>query len=127
MRAVTCSGLSVQKKSDIRLFLALRLWISEKRYCDSRSVAEAAGQIGATPEQLSYFCSEVLGKTFRQLRKELRIREAERLLRRCPGMTLSELGRSVGIPDRSDFRKQFIDVAGQSPGEWVLKRRKRRK
>lgn len=104
---------------DIRVYLALMSWISDKGYLKTGSIADVAEKMNLSPEQLSFFCSERLGKPFRQIRKEHRIREAEILLKENPEMSLKELGLSVGIPDKSDLRKQFRDVTGMYPSEWI--------
>lgn len=107
-----------QIRIDIKVYLALMSWISDKGYLKAGSIADAAEQMDLTPEQLSFFCSERLGKSFRQLRKEHRIREAESLLLANPDISLRNLGRSVGIHDKSDLRRQFREVTGLYPAEW---------
>ena len=55
---------------DIRVYLALMSWISDKGYLKTGSIADVAEKMNLSPEQLSFFCSERMGKPFRQIRKE---------------------------------------------------------
>ena len=77
-----------------------------------------ADSIGVSKEQLSYFLSARLKVKYLQWRKELRIREAVRILKMHPGISLNDLGYRVGICDKSNFRREFFEVTGYYPSEW---------
>ena len=40
------------------------------------------------------------------------------LLLAYPGLPVSLVGEMVGIADKSNFKRQFADLAGMSPREW---------
>ena len=113
------SNVSAQRRIDARLSIEFSKWLQDKRYLENVREDEAAGEMNMTREQLSFFCATVMGRPFRQLRKEYRIREATVILRLNPDISLETLGGMVGIPDKSNFRKQFRDVLGCSPREWL--------
>ena len=121
-RAVN-SSLSHQNRSDARVALAFSSWLEEKKYLEVKTESEAAREMGIAKEQLAYFCSVNMGKPFKQLRKEYRIMEAKRILKQRPGISLESLGEIVGIPDKSNFRRQFIEVSGCTPKEWASSKR----
>ena len=119
LRMVLFSNLSSQHRNDAKILLAFSQWIADKRYLEVLSQTEAARAMGVSKEQLAFFCSDRLGKNFSRIRKELRIAEACRILKRLPDTGLELLGEMVGIPDKSNFRKQFIEVVGQTPRSWL--------
>lgn len=119
LRCAVNSGLPKQLRSDARVAMAFSVWLENKKYLEIQTEAEAAQEMGIAKEQLAYFCSVNMGKPFKQLRKEYRINEARRILRQRPGISLDTLGEIVGIPDKSNFRRQFMEVTGCTPKEWA--------
>lgn len=112
-------------KNDARIVLAFCDWLFRKGYLETVSEEDVAKGLGVTMQELSSFCRIKLGSNFRQIRKEYRIREAKNLLKENPNLPLDVLGERVGIPDKSNFRRQFIEVTGCSPSEWVRTENKR--
>lgn len=111
--------IRLNRKTDAELVVSFCDWLMDKGYLKTESEEEAAASMGVTPQQLSTFCRTRLGKTFRQIRKEYRIREVQYLLKDNPDLPLDILGECVGISDKSNLRKQFIEIVGCSPREWV--------
>ena len=106
-----------QRRIDARITVALRRFIEDKGYRDELEVAEVADALGVSTQQLSYYFKHVMGKSFTQWRKEMRVEDAKALLRDTE-LSISEIAGLVGIPDKSNFRKRFTDVAGCTPKEW---------
>jgi len=123
-KIIECS-VKVSRKADGKLVLAFCDWLSLKGYVEAVPEDVVAARLSVTPQQLSTFCRTMLGKSFRQIRKEYRIKEAMNLLSENPDLPLEVLGESVGIPDKSNFRRQFIDVVGCAPSEWIKTRKSR--
>ena len=96
-------------------------WILEKRWSEDKSMQEAARDMGISHEQLSLYFRVFIGKSFLQWRKERRIEEAKRLLLEDRSVSTLIVAESVGIGDKSNFRRQFKEVAGCTPAEWRLK------
>lgn len=117
-RKVVTSRFPVQNRKEAKVSLAFLSWLENKGFLSRSSEEEAASTMELTREELAAFCRESYGKSFRQLRKELRIREAMVLMEANPGYSLECLGDLVGIPDKSNFRRQFHDVTGYTPSEW---------
>lgn len=112
-------GLFGQKKlqlADARTKVGLEKWVKDRGYADPRSdMGAVAEQIGVSPLQLSYYFRVIVGKTFLAWRKEIRIREAQMLLVQYPEKSVASIGEAVGITDKSNFRRQFVEVTGMTP------------
>jgi len=85
---------------------------------------DLAEQIGVSVEQLSFYFSMKVKKKFRTWRKELRIKEAMLIIIRHPDLPVKKVGLIVGITDKSNFRREFSEVAGCYPTEWRDRRKK---
>lgn len=98
---------------------ALEQWTRDKlfRLADISS-DEVAAQLGTTRRYLSWYFTTRKHTTFRSWRLKLRIAEAERILRECPGTTVAELHELVGMGDRSNFHKHFRLATGFTPSEY---------
>jgi AraC-like DNA-binding protein len=96
-------------------------WILQKRWLEDKSMAETAREIGISKELLSLYFRCIVKKSFLHWRKEMRIAEAKKLLLEERSTPLLIVAESVGIGDKSNFRKQFKEVAGCTPTEWRLK------
>lgn len=107
------------RKSFVRMKLILNRWVAEKGFCECEMrMEDVAEQLGVSREALSSFCLRNYGMTFLSWRKQLRIEEAMRIMAEDRNLSFSVIGEMVGIPDRSNFRRQFVDVAGMTPCEW---------
>ena len=101
-----------------RLEAKLNAWVEKRGYCLSeRTVKETAARIGTDSTKLyRYFYMK--GQDFRSWRTELRIKDAMEQMIREPDTSISAIGLRVGVPDRSNFCRQFKAVAGQTPETW---------
>lgn len=113
-------GFSVsQLRTAARIREAVEAWVLDKGY--TRPLAggrEVAADIGVPADQLTLFIRKEAGMPLLSWRKKLRIREAQQLLIDHPELPLSVIGEMVGIDDKSNFRRQFIDETGMSPRQW---------
>ncbi len=98
---------------------AVSAWVSENGYeRPLPTVTDIAAAIGVPEAQLNRFIRSWYDKGVLSWRKELRIEEAKRLLLSLPDVPVSEIGRLVGIEDKSNFRKQFTELGRRSPRAW---------
>lgn len=98
---------------------AVNAWVSENGYeRPLPTVTDIAADIGVPEAQLNRFIRSWYDKGVLSWRKELRIEEAKRLLLSLPDVPVSEIGRLVGIEDKSNFRKQFTELVRMSPRAW---------
>ena len=94
-------------------------WVSEGKYrLTYESTDTILRELGLTSSELSFYCSRKYGKSFLSWRKDLRIEDAKRMLLEYPELPACEIGRSLGIPDKSNFRHQFKSATGMTPSEW---------
>lgn len=115
-------NFSPQTCVDARITAALDKWMRQKKFLtEGQNIHQTARSLGVNAEQLSFYCRSVLRVPFLTWRKELRIREAMNMLQEDPDMPLSLVGMCVGIKSKSNFRRQFSDVAGCPPRDWMKK------
>ncbi|MCQ2182471.1 MAG: helix-turn-helix domain-containing protein [Bacteroidales bacterium] len=97
----------------------LERWLREKKHTiPSTGMEDVAEEIGVSSLQLSYYFRVVVGEPFLSWRKEKRILDAQALLVKYPEKSIAAIGEAVGIPDKSNFKKQFKSVTGMSPKDF---------
>jgi len=93
-------------------------WIMNKGYRDSDvSIEDLANTLNVDRQQLVHYFKYVIGTSFTQWRKHMRIEDAKILLVQT-NLSCAEIGSLVGFSDKSNFRKRFEDVTGKTPSEW---------
>lgn len=103
----------------------LSRWVAEgKHLVKYNCMDDILEDLDLTSYELTYYCSTRLKKTFLCWRKELRMEEAKRMLLDHPEMPACQVGRALGITDKSNFRHQFKSVTGLTPSEWRKKFKK---
>ncbi len=109
----------VQKQIDARIGAVVADWVQGRSYVKNLPTLEdIAADMGVPSDQLSAYIHIHERRHVLAWRKALRIREAMALLRLHPELPISVVGQMVGIPDKSNFKRQFADVVGMSPREW---------
>lgn len=107
---------SVYFKSAIRKFDE---WVEAKGFCSTdTTIPRLCSALGISRYELSWVCNTVYGDSFTSLRKRFRIAEAEKLLLNKPEVPFSHIGEQVGIPDRTNFRRQFMEITGMTPRQY---------
>ena len=97
----------------------LEQWVGEGKHHESYdSMDVILEELGLTKEELSFYCSRALKKNFLTWRKEMRIKDAMKLLLKHPDTPACHIGYVVGFGDKSNFRQQFRSVTGCTPTEW---------
>lgn len=110
---------SLSDKEIRQLDKLTQVWVSGRGYrMPDRSVEDAARRIGTSSVLLHRYCLQRLGKDFRSWRTELRMEDAKQMLLEDSTTTASNVGRRVGVSDRSNFFRQFTAYTGCSPDQW---------
>lgn len=110
-------GSSLEKEEQIRNIMTE--WVLFRQYWqESDSATALAEKIDVSGEELASFISDCFGERFTVIRKRLRIDDACHIMLRYPDMPVSQAGRTVGIFDKSDFRKIFVKEKGCTPSVW---------
>ena len=108
-----------QKMLYARIGKAVESWVQDRSYTKPLTTLEdIAEDIGVPSDQLSAYIHLSERKHVLAWRKELRILDAEELIISYPDLPISVVGEMVGISDKSNFKRQFADLAGMSPREW---------
>ena len=93
--------------------------MNEKKYREfGTSLDDVASEMNVERDQLALYFSVVKKTKFLSWRKKLRIDEAKALLLDFPDLPVNAIGALVGIPDHSDFRRQFFELVGCFPQQW---------
>ncbi len=93
-------------------------WLDDKAWTEDLSIDEVAAGLGINRQQISLYSRWFHHMHFLSWRRRLRIEEAKRRLLEHPNIPTSLIGASVGIPDKSNFRRQFKETTGYTPAEW---------
>jgi len=113
-----------QKINNTRITALLQRWVEDKGYArQDEGMEDIAYKLGISKEELSCYSRCVLHKNFLTWRKELRIKEAKELFKDEPELSCKQVGELVGIPDLSNFRKQFYEVNGVTVKDYMDKMR----
>jgi AraC family transcriptional activator of pobA len=89
----------------------------ESRFRQSVTIAELAGELGASEKQLRLACRRAGGHTPLGHLRARRLLEARRLLT-YSAMTVSEIAYSLGFDDPAYFSRFFSSQVGESPVEF---------
>lgn len=93
-------------------------WTKEKGWTEDLCQEDVARKLNVRSEQLGLYFRTRTGKSFLRWRRELRVEEAKRLLMENRDMPTALVGEAVGIPDKSNFRRQFKEITGYTPAQW---------
>ena len=88
-------------------------------------MGKVASELDVSVEQLRRFFVVYMPANFEKWRKHLRLRTAKDLLLRMPDSPIEAIGIMVGISDKANFRKQFLEVYGMTPTAWRAKKERR--
>lgn len=118
-RTLNSSISATQSKEVDKLEQELKGWVQKLRYIEKDvSIDETATELGVTRNFLSSYFTTHKSTNFRTWRLELRIHEAERILKNEPAISVSELFDIVGFSDRSNFYRHFTRLVGKTPAEY---------
>lgn len=76
-----------------------------------------------SPKRISLLVKSLYGKTFRQLKTEMRIQVAKQLLKESD-LTVAEIGKRVGYDTTRGFLAAFTDLTGRTPSTYREESRK---
>lgn len=108
-----------------KLRIDLERWVAEKHYIDIDSNPDkVAKELGITKTRLNGYFAQYEQTTFREWRTQLRLKEAERILREEDDVAVSSLHELVGVSDKSNFRRSFKQFTGMTPHEYRKQVRK---
>jgi AraC-like DNA-binding protein len=80
---------------------------------------EVAGAVGRSPSSISHLFRERMGATFKQTVTELRVQEAERIMRDTLGATVKEAAYGAGFEDAAYFSRVYRRMRGEPPSSFL--------
>jgi len=89
----------------------------ERHFDRPVSLKQVAEDYGVSPEHLGHLFRKFVGKGFKEHLRELRVREAQRLLM-STDLRVPEVAARVGYHDTDYFTDQFKRETGQTPSAW---------
>lgn len=94
-------------------------WIEKKEYLRTGiTIEQIANELNTNRTYLSNYINTYKQQNFREWINQLRIDEAKQLIVKNPALPIAEIGRMVGLNDKSNFARQFAKVTGVSPLRW---------
>ncbi len=98
---------------------AIKKWEDTKNYTETGiNIEQVAQQLKTNRTYLSNYMNVYRNISFKEWINQLRIEDAKRLMREFPEIPVAQIGVQVGIPDKSNFGRQFARVTGMSPKAW---------
>ena len=95
---------------------ALEQWVTEKKFCQKDlSVEQVAEMLGTNLNFLRYYFRTYMQTEFRTWRIELRIGEAQRLMKEYPNLSLPQICEMAGFNDCGNFHRLFRRSTGMTP------------
>lgn len=96
-------------------------WVEEKKFAlKDVSVDEIAKSLHVDRSYLQYYFRTHMPTDFRSWRSELRIREAQLILKENPEISLEKVRESVGFNHRANFHQQFQKITNATPKEFKI-------
>ncbi len=106
-------------KSFDQMEKAIEQWEKEKFFAEPGiTIEQVAIQLRSNRTYLSTHMNLHRKMTFKEWINQLRIEEAKKLLQNHPELPVSQIGTMVGLPDKSNFGRQFTKLTGKSPLAW---------
>jgi len=106
-------------KSFDQLEKAIEDWEMHKFFVEPGiTIEQVAMQLRSNRTYVSTHMNLHRKMTFKEWINHLRIEEAKNLLQINPEMPVSQIGTMVGLPDKSNFGRQFSRLTGKSPKAW---------
>lgn len=90
----------------------------QMNYMNDLSLDHLADRMGLHPNYISSLFKKETGDTFVNYLNSLRIREAQKLLRSQPQLTVNAISRQVGFDTKHYFAKVFKKYSGTTPGAY---------
>ncbi|MDL2322662.1 AraC family transcriptional regulator [Bacteroidales bacterium OttesenSCG-928-A17] len=94
-------------------------WVEAKGFISfGVTVKQLARQLSTNRTYLSQHINSTYGKTFNEWINDLRIREAKRLLRAYPSLSINDVAEKSGYVSQSHFSREFTKREQISPRSW---------
>jgi AraC-like DNA-binding protein len=107
------------ERSYKQLEAAIDRWEEEKLFTETGiTIEQVSSKLNSNRTYLSNHMNVYRKMTFKEWINNLRIEEAKSLMKKNPDMPVSQIGVLVGIPDKSNFGRQFNRVTGSRPQAW---------
>lgn len=109
----------IANRSFDQLEKAIQEWENQKYFTEPGiTIEQVATQLRSNRTYLSTHMNLHRKMTFKEWINHLRIEEAKNLLCNHPEMPVSQVGAMIGLPDKSNFGRQFTRLTGKSPQAW---------
>ncbi len=106
-------------KSFDQLKKAIEEWERKKYFVEPGiTIEQVATQLQSNRTYVSTHMNLHRKMTFKEWINTLRIEEAKCMLQSHPDLPVSQIGAMVGLPDKSNFGRQFTRLTGKSPQAW---------
>ena len=100
----------------------LEYFSAEKPYLNDKfSVNDICINLNVPRHRVQYCFNVILGKSFTELKNEMRIAYAMELIinNKSNNLTLEGIGKQAGFASNSNFYRSFREVNGMTPNKWM--------
>lgn len=97
---------------------AIVAYVRQNAFDADFDLSRISGQFGLSNDYVSAMIKRVTGMAFKEYLTGLRMAEARRLLRACPGMSINEISEATGYRKASNFIKKFKEKNGCTPAQY---------
>jgi transcriptional regulator GlxA family with amidase domain len=106
---------SKQRRTDPRILIALR--VMEEGLFKPLTVRQLSSQVGLSSSRFVHLFTAEMGASFRTHLQELRLRQAQQLLRDC-ALSVKEVCYRVGYSHAPNFTRCFKQRFGKTPSQY---------
>jgi AraC-like DNA-binding protein len=100
-----------------QLFDRIEMYLKENIH-KTFTLGDVAGALGVSKSTISHGVRKYGNQSFKQLYTEAKVREAERLMRNDPDITVGEVADALGFADQFYFSRLFKNSQNISPSEF---------
>ena len=98
--------------------------VLSKNYMRDIGLDYLAEYFHLSPKRVSVLVKSLYGKTFRQVKAEMRVAVAKQLLKESD-LTVAEIGEQVGYHSTRGFLAAFMDLTGRTPSQYRAEKRRK--
>jgi len=93
---------------------------NDKPYLDSKyTIDDLARHTFTNKGYLSAAINQLSGMTFRNWLAKYRVEHAKRIMIETPDISITQLSKMCGFDGRNSFYRQFSNIEGMTPTEWM--------
>lgn len=114
------ASFTTEKRSESKIGMHYRYEIDlllSQNFSNNIGLDFLSKELCLSPKRVSVIIKQLYGKTFRQVRTEMKIQVAKQFLRESR-LSIDEIAEKVGYDSVRGFQAAFIQITGKTPGRY---------